>query len=132
MAIQLFHKLLKSIHTSFQIHITAKCEYDSGVYQLLLDVSEETLSTVHLFSTVKYLLNNMNSGQHIYMPACFLTIVAANWKNDGSETKQIYKFNINVGIVLLIDLLHTQYQLLTLYTNTKVSELTYLLFLYVQ
>lgn len=66
------------------------------------------------------------------MPACFLTIVAANRKNDGSETKQIYKFNINVGIVLLIDLLHTQYQLLTLYTNTKVSELTYLLFLYIQ
>lgn len=88
---------------------------DSYVFQNHLGWSESTLRFVqHNIGFIKY----HNSRTNIYMPACFLTKMAAIGKNDGSEIEQnkLYVY-INGGIVCLLALLHTQY-LLTLYTHT--------------
>lgn len=76
-------------------------------FQNRLGLSESTRVFVqHNIGFIKY----YNSRTNIYMPACFLTKMAAIGKNDGSEIEQnqtgVY---INDGIGCLIALLHTQY-----------------------
>lgn len=58
---------------------------DSYVFQNHLGWSESTLRFVqHNIGFIKY----HNSRTNIYMPACFLTKMAAIGKNDGSEIEQ--------------------------------------------